>query len=155
MAVNITPTAGVKIQVSAAAPATFNETGYNALTWTDVGGVDDGGEIGDAYEMQSFDSLTDGRIPYRGILDGGTISASLADDPADAGQVLMKAAFDAAKGAAAEKLSYRVIDESSNYTAAQVLVGSWRRQFGGANDLIRRMAEMRVIPGTVAEGTQV
>ena len=154
MAVTLTPTAGVKIQVSAAAPATFDKAGFEALTWTDVGGFDNAGEMGDGYEAQNFDSLTDGRIPYRGILDGGSVDANMADDPADEGQVIMKAAFDAAKGSSTELLSYRVIDQSNNYTAGQAMVVTWRRNFGGANDVIRRSAQLRLIPGTIVEDTE-
>lgn len=153
MAVTLTPTAGVVVEVSATAPASFDKTGYEAVTYTAVGGFDNVPEIGDAYEMQQFDSVTDGRIPYRGILDGGGGDVNMADDPTDAGQILMKAAFDAAKGSTAEKLTYRIRDENGNYTAAQVLVGGWRRTYGGANDIIRRMAAIQTIPGTIVEDT--
>lgn len=153
MAVTLTPVAGVVVEVSAAAPATFNETGYNALTFTAVGGFDNVPSLGNAYEEQAFDSVTDGRIPYRGILDPGGGEFGMADDPTDAGQVILKAAFDAAKGSAAEKISMRIRDEAGNYTAAQVMVSTWRRSYGGAQDIIRRTVNVRAIPGTVAEGT--
>ncbi|MDG4650115.1 hypothetical protein P6F26_16830 [Roseibacterium sp. SDUM158017] len=151
MAVTLTPTAGVIVEVSAADPATFDKAGYNALTYTAVGGFDNIGEIGDGYEAQAFDSITDGRIPYRGILDAGEIDANMADDVTDAGQVILKAAFDAAKGATEEVISMRVRDQSGNYTACQIMVVTWRRAFGGANDIIRRAAQLRIIPGTVVE----
>ena len=154
MAVTLTPVAGVLVEVSAAAPATFDETGYNALTFTPVGGFDQVPDLGDAYEDQSFDSVTDGRIPYRGILDPGGGEFGMADDPADAGQVILKGAFDAAKGSAAEKISMRIRDETGAYTAAQVMVSSWRRSYGGSNDIVRRNVTIRAIPGTVTEGTE-
>lgn len=154
MAVTLTPTAGVLVQVSAADPATFNAAGYEALTWTNVGGFDNIGEIGDGYEMQNFDSITDGRLKYRGILDAGEIEANMADDPADAGQVILKAAFDAAKGSTGEVISLRIIDQSDNYTACQIKVGTWRRNYGGANDVIRRAAMLAVEPGSVVEATE-
>ena len=152
MAVNLTPVAGQVVEVSATAPATFDVTGYNALTYTEVGGFDTIASFGDAYEMQTFDSISEGRIPYRGIQDGGGGEMSMADDPADAGQILLKAAFDAAKGSTAEKISVRIRDESDNYIAMQCLVGSWSLEFGGANDIKRRMTELRSIPGTIVEG---
>jgi hypothetical protein len=151
MAVTLTPTAGVIVEVSAADPATFDKAGYNALSWSAVGGFDNIGEIGDGYEMQSFDSITDGRIKYRGILDAGEIDANMADDPTDAGQVILKAAFDAAKGSTEEVISLRIRDEGGFYTAMQVKVGTWRRAYGGANDVIRRAAQLAVEPGSVVE----
>lgn len=154
MAVTLTPVSGVLVEVSAAAPATFDETGYNALTFTAVGGFDQVPDIGDGYEEQVFDSVTDGRIPYRGILDPGGGEFGMADDPADAGQIILKAAFDAAKGSVGERISMRIRDETGNYTAAQVMVSNWRRSYGGAQDIIRRQVNIRAIPGTVAEGNE-
>ena len=154
MAVTLVPIAGMTIEVSAAAPATFDETGYNALTYTAVGGFDTIPDLGGAYEDQSFDSITEGRIPYRGIRDAGGGEVSMADDTADAGQIILKAAFDAAKGSSGEKISYRVRDENGDYTAAQILVGGWRVVGGGANDIKRRSATIRIIPGTVVEGNE-
>jgi len=155
MAVTLTPVAGVLVEVSAAAPATFDEAGYNALTYTSVGGFDQVPDFGNRYEDQQFDSITDGRIPFRGILDPGGGEAGMADDPADAGQVILKAAFDAAKGSAAARISMRIRDETGNYTAMQVHVSSWARSYGGANDIVRRSVTIRAIPGTVAEGNEV
>lgn len=151
MATTLTPTAGSTVAVSAAAPATFDTTGYGALTFTTVNGFDTIGAIGDGYEVQNFDSITDGRIPYRGIRDGGSIEANMADMPADAGQVILKAAFDAAKGSAGEKISVKITDPNSKETYAQVIVSEWRRNYGGANDVIRRQATLVTIPGTIVE----
>lgn len=151
MAVNLTPTAGVIVEVSADDPATFDKAGYNALTYTAVRGFDNIGEIGDGYEAQAFDSITDGRIPYRGILDAGEVDANMAADDTDAGQVILKAAFDAAKGSTEEVISMRVRDENGNYTACQFMVVTWRRVYGGSSDIIRRAAQLRIIPGSVVE----
>jgi len=155
MAVTLTPTAGVLVQVSDDVPATFDAAGYEAVTWTNVSGFETVPNIGDGYEMAQFDSVTDGRIPYRAIQTGGDAQdINIADDPEDPGQILMKAAFDAAKGSTAERLAFRIMDQNDNYTAAQVLVGTWERQFGGASDIIRRMATVQSIPGTIVEATE-
>lgn len=153
MAVTLVPVAGQVVEVSATAPSAFTETAYNVPTYTAVGGFDNIANFGDAYEMQTFDSVAEGRIPYRGIQDGGGGEMSMADDPADPGQILLKAAFDAAKGSTAEKITVRIRDENDNYIAFQAIVGSWGLQFGGANDVKRRMAELRAIPGSIVEGS--
>ncbi len=145
------PTSGATMSVSAAVPATITEAGYTALTWTPVAGFDNMGEIGDEYEVGTFDSITEGRIKYRSILDAGQIDASPLDQPADPGQVILKAAFDAAKGSAAETISIRIEDESGTGTYARAIVSTWRRVYGGAGDLQLRRAVLPIVPGSVVE----
>lgn len=150
MAITLNPTAGTKVYVSAGAPATFTTAGYTALTWTEVKGFSNVGEIGNSREVQNFDSLTDGRIKYLGIADPGQIDASMADLPADPGQMIMKTASDA-PGTAANVLSLRIEGPNAKGTYAQVLVGGWRRAFGGANDVQMRMSALPIVAGTVVE----
>lgn len=151
MPVNLRPTAGVRFYVSADAPATFDAAGYAALTWTEVAGFDNLGEVGDEYEVGTFDSLTDGRLKYRAINDAGQYEGTPVDDPADPGQIVIKAAFDAGKGTPAEKLSTRAEDEAGIGTYAQTIVSGWKRVYGGASDLQRRRMMMPITPGTTVE----
>lgn len=152
MALTLTPVAGIVVEVSAAAPATFDEAGYNLLTWTAFDDYDNVPSLQAGYEMQNFDGVRTGRIPFRGIKAGRVETFRVPDNPADGGIVIAKAAYDAAKGSAAEKMSIRVRDENDNYEAAQVLVGNFSAIYGGANDLKNREIEIGVIPGTEAEG---
>lgn len=151
MPVEIRPTAGTCVFVSTGVPATFDAAGYAALTWVEVGGFDNIGEIGDMDEVGNFDSIKDGRIKYRSINDPGQIDGSPADVPADPGQILIAAAKAAGRGTPAEKLSYRVEDEAGIGSYAQVIVSSWKRAYGGAVDLQTRNMVMPVIAGTIVE----
>ena len=152
MALNLRPTAGSKVYAVAAAPATFDATGYAALTWdTEVGGFDQVPEMGNAYESGTFDAVASGRHKYRAILDPGDEDVSFADIPDDPGQIVLKAAFDAPRGGAGETISIKIEDEAGYGTYARVKVSRWRRAYGGAVDLIMRNSQFMVEPGTVVE----
>ncbi len=151
MAITLRPSAGVKMYVSTGVPATINAAGYAALTWTEVEGATNGGEIGDQMEVQNFDSLAEGRLKYRGISDPGQIDLSLADMPTQAGQVIMRNAFVAARGSAGETISVRIEDATTRGTYCRAMVAGWRRVYGGANDVQMRSAMMPLIAGTIVE----
>ena len=94
-AVNVILSVGTVISVSAAQPATENQAGYEALTWSVVGEVTDVGESGGTAQITSFTPVASGVVNKRkGSIDYGTMSLSIAKDVADAGQVLLKAGFD-------------------------------------------------------------
>lgn len=151
MPITLRPTAGTKVYASAAAPATINAAGYAALTWTEVQGFSRVGEVGDSMEVGNFDSLVDGRIKYRSISDPGQLDASMADLPADPGQIILKTAFAAGRGAAGETISLRVEDASAKGTYMRVMVAGWRRVYGGATDVQLRNAALPIIAGTIVE----
>lgn len=85
--------AGTSLKVSASAPATFDATGYNALTFTTVGEVVDLGEFGREYNLITHNPIaTRGTQKLKGSFNEGSISLQLGLDTDDAGQVLLKAA---------------------------------------------------------------
>lgn len=151
MAIQLTPSAGAKLYVSAAAPATNDAAGYSALTWTQVKGLDQLGEFGRAYEVGTFDSLDEGRIKYRSILDEGEIDATPADLPDDPGQVIVAAAANAARGSAGEVISFRAEAESGAGVYGQCMVSTWKRQFGGATGIVLRRMIAPIVAGTTVE----
>lgn len=154
MSVTLTPVAGIVIEVCATEPATYDETGYNALSWTAFNDYDNVPSIFGGYEMQTFAGIRTGNIPYRGQRVGRTETFNVPDDDTDAGLTIVDAAFDAAKGSTAEKMSIRVRDENNKYEAAVVLVGNNTAIYGGSNDVKRREIEIGVIPNTEARGTE-
>lgn len=85
--------AGASIKISAGAPATYDATGYNALTFTTVGEVVDLGEFGREYNLITHNPIaTRGTQKLKGSFNEGSISLQLGLDTDDAGQVLLKAA---------------------------------------------------------------
>ena len=83
------------LSVSAAAPATYDASGYGALTWTDVGEASEIPEFGAAYSPVTFTPLKTGIVnKFHGELNYGSITVPLGYDSADAGQIILLAALD-------------------------------------------------------------
>lgn len=85
--------AGTSLKVSASAPATFDATGYNALTFTTVGEVVDLGEFGREYNLITHNPIaTRGTQKLKGSFNEGAVTLQLGLDTDDAGQILLKTA---------------------------------------------------------------
>lgn len=70
-----------------------NQAAYEALTYTEVGVVEDLGEFGDESEAITFTSLSDNRVQkLKGPRDAGTFTVVVGQDPTDAGQDVMVSA---------------------------------------------------------------
>ena len=107
------------MSVSAALPATFDDTGYEALTWTEVGELGEIPDHGPAHATVTFTRLKDGIVnKYHGELNFGSISVPMAYDPADAGQTILKAARKS-KDEIAFKIEYS--DGAIEYTGGKVM----------------------------------
>lgn len=83
--------AGTTFGVSAAAPATYNEAGYEALTFTDVGEVSDLGDLpARVYEIVSWRNIANrGESKAKGGYTLGSQTITVGIDPDDAGQTLI------------------------------------------------------------------
>lgn len=83
---------GSKVSLVAGLPATFDSAGYDALTFVEIKGIVDVGEIGDQQNDIAIDTLV-GRVEHvNGSSDLGEIAVSYSFIDADAGQVLVRAA---------------------------------------------------------------
>jgi len=85
--------AGTTIEVSASLPATFDDTGYAALSYTNVGEVTAIGSFGQSAALVTHNPL-DSRVTVKrkGSYNYGTLTLEMARDPADAGQTILVAA---------------------------------------------------------------
>ena len=87
--------AGSTLGVSASAPATFDDAGYDALTYTLVGEITDLGEFGKVYNRVDHLPLASrGIVKRKGSYDNGSMTIVCALDNDDAGQTIMQAAAD-------------------------------------------------------------
>lgn len=88
--------AGTVLAISATAPATYDETGYEALTWTSIGEVGDLGDIPLAvHEMVTWRNIANrGPSKAKGVYDFPDQTITLGYDPDDAGQALLDTAID-------------------------------------------------------------
>lgn len=84
--------AGTVLSVCASAPATYNQAGYEALTWTEAGEVDNLGEFGRVYELLTRKPLASrGTVKRKGSYDEGNLPLQLSYDKNDAGQTILLA----------------------------------------------------------------
>src|SRR5215210_8942445 len=92
---DITTASGTKIYVSSAAAAASVDTQaeFEALTWVEVGLVEDVGEFGDESNPVTFAALGDARVRRsKGARDAGILSITCGWDTADVGQIKLIAA---------------------------------------------------------------
>ncbi|TXI87762.1 MAG: hypothetical protein E6Q40_04500 [Cupriavidus sp.] len=89
-----TTAAGSALAMSAAAPATEDATGYAALTFTEIGQIEQIGAVGAVYAKVEFTPLKGAKQKHKGSVDYGSLQPSMAHDPTDAGQTLLRTAAD-------------------------------------------------------------
>lgn len=120
---------GTELKVSAAKPATEDQTGYDALTWTEIGGVISIPERGDAVEDVSEPTLKDGRVEhFNGAKDGGVLEIPIKHIEGDAGQAILIA------GAGSNTVhSIQEIDIDGTATFYHGRIQSLRRREGTPN----------------------
>lgn len=87
-----TTAANSTLAISAAAPATKDAAGYAALTYTEIGGIDKIGPIGASFAKVEFQPLKGPKDKHKGSYDSGSLNPSMAYDPDDAGQALLRTA---------------------------------------------------------------
>lgn len=84
--------AGTSIAVSIAAPATHDEAGFSALTFTNIGEIVSSGEKGGAAALVTHAPLDERTVKkFKGSVNYGSYALSLGLDLADAGQILLNA----------------------------------------------------------------
>lgn len=124
--------ATLALAATSAAPATFDEAGYSALVWTNVGEITNIGELGIEYTTVTHMPLSQrGASKRKGSFNNGTLNPSLAWDPADAGQILMADAL-----ATDDPWPMRVTLQDGTGFYFMGLVMSYRPNVGGVDDAV-------------------
>lgn len=131
--------AGTILSVSTDLPATFDEAGYEALSWEVVGEITTIPQFGAEASMGTHNPIGDRYTKkYKGSINAGSQTIDMALDDDDAGQLIM---IDHAEGAAidddvAVKLEYPY-GAVRYYTAK---VGSFQETPGGVDDYLTASA---------------
>lgn len=87
--------AGTKVGISAVLPATYNVAGYGALTFVNIGNIEDGGEHGREYAEVTFNPIdTRGTQKFKGSFNEGSKTLSIGYNSDDAGMIVLKTALD-------------------------------------------------------------
>ena len=85
---NAQTAAGVEFYIGAAAPATYDKAGYEAVTWVKVGEISNiGGDVGRMYNLATFALLeARGIVKRKGGYNNGSATIEYAYYRTDAGQ---------------------------------------------------------------------
>lgn len=131
MASNVQTSAGTTIGISAGLPATNDQAGYEALTFTTVGEVTDAGEFGREYNLVTHNPLaTRATVKRKGSYNDGAMNLTLGRDVSDAGQTLLQTASDSDDNHAIE---VTLQDGAKFYFQAQVM--SYRTNIGSVDQI--------------------
>jgi len=126
--------AGTAISVSIAAPATHDDAGFAALTYTLIGEIVTTGTKGPSVALVTHSPLDKRAIQkYKGTVNYGTYSMGLGLDIADAGQVLLKAGADGAQIDVVH--SFKEVKQNGNIEYYRAVIMSFDRA-GGGNDAV-------------------
>ena len=85
--------AGTEIHIGAAAPATFDKAGYEAVTWTKIGETSNIPQFGKLFNLVTFNPLGQrGTIKRKGSFNLGSTEIEYGYDRDESGQVEVVAA---------------------------------------------------------------
>lgn len=140
--------AGTVVSVSAATPATFDSTGYAALTWTVVGNIEDGGEHGREYAEVTFNPIdTRGTRKFKGSFNEGSKALSLAYDSDDAGMVILKTALNSDAD-----FSFKVAYPGGDIDYFQAKVLTLTKATGGVDTMRMAAVSLSITTNTAGVG---
>ena len=140
--------AGSTLKVSAGTPATFDGTGYAALTWTTVGEVTSIPEFGREYNLVTHSPInTRATVKLKGSYNEGQVSLSLGLDTDDAGQILLKTA----SGSDAN-YSFQVTTQNGDKYYFQAQVMSFKTNVGGVDDVTSATVMLEITSNSAGVG---
>ena len=132
--------AGTKLFISSAAPATYNQTGFAALVWTEIGEVSEMGEFGRQYNLVTFNTLGDRRtVKRKGSYNDGTIACQMARVPDDAGQKILTTAVNSDNS---YSIKIKLQDGTVFYTTAQVM--SYTTNIGNVDQITSATVNLEI-----------
>ena len=137
---DIVSSVGTTVSVSVTAPATYDATGFAALTWSACGQLSDLPAFGAEAALATHTPLKTGIVEKRrGSLNYGSVTLTMALSDADTGQVILAAKGAAIAGANASiSVKVALVNGDIQYFTAQVM--SFKTNVGNADAIT--MAEV-------------
>ena len=137
---DVVSSVGTIVSVSANAPATYNETGFAALTWSACGELAELPAFGAEAALATHTPLATGIVAKRrGSLNYGSVALTMAVSDADTGQTVLQDAAEAAAGTDAQvSVKVVLVNGETQYFTAQVM--SYKVNVGNADAIT--MAEV-------------
>lgn len=137
---DIVSSVGTVVSVSTSAPATYNATGFGALTWATCGELAELPSFGAEAALATHTPLATGIVAKRrGSLNYGSVALTMAVSEDDAGQTILQDAAEAAAGTdALVSVKVVLVNGEIQYFTAQVM--SYKVNVGNADAIT--MAEV-------------
>jgi len=140
---NVFTSSGTTYAISAGEPATYDQAGFAALTYTDVAEVTDMGEYGASFEVVSHNPLATRRtVKRKGTVNDGAMSLQLGRDPSDAGQAILIAGVDGAGIDVVHSHKVTLQDGTIQYFTGQIY--SYTTNVGSANQIVSAAATVEL-----------
>lgn len=149
-----TARASFSISTTNAAPATFDSTGYAALTYSAVCPLESLGSFGTSYDAVTFDDICTGvRQKIKGINDNGDLEVVFGYDDTNAGQGYIETA---ANDEGVDDWHFKVTlpnkqnssgDDAIMYFSGKVMSNVVAA--GGANDVVKRNVTIAITTAIV------
>lgn len=134
---------GVVLSVVADLPATFDEAGYAALTWVEVGELIDLPEYGPTVTVVESNPLKTGITEkYAGFTNFGSVSLGLEWDLEDAGQTILAAAINPGGAFVPHSFQVEYNDGTVEYFHGGVF--SYTRSAGSANSMVGSTVQVEI-----------
>lgn len=140
--------AGTTVGISASAPATFDAAGYAALTFTNIGNIEDGGSHGRTYAEVTFNPIDNrGTQKFKGSFNEGNKTLSVGLNSDDAGMVLLKAAL-----LLDTDYSFKVTYQNGDVDYFQAKVMSLSKGTGSVDSIVMATIELAITTSSTGVG---
>lgn len=140
---NVLSSSGTLYAVSAGTPATYDQAGFEALVFSDVGEVTNLGEFGASFSVVSYTSLSTAVVVKRkGSKNNGSLNMTIGRDPTDAGQALLKSGSDGANSSLVYSHRVTFNDGSIQYFTGQIF--SYNTTVGEADSIVNASALVEI-----------
>lgn len=127
--------AGATLAVVAAQPATEDQAGYEALTYTNVGEISDMGAFGAVYELVTFNDIGSRKTrKFKGTVNYGSMQLTIGRDPSDAGQTVLIEGTDGTEIDTVHSFKATLQDGEVQYFQGKLM--SYDTQVGAANNIV-------------------
>lgn len=137
---NVFTSAGSVISHAAGVPATYDKTGFEALTFVDIGEVTAIPEFGRLYSLVTHVALADRQtVKRKGSFNDGSTTIQYAIDESDTGQADVEALIDSDVSQ-----SFRIVLQSGRYIYFIAQIMSNPINIGSVDDITTKSMQIEI-----------
>lgn len=140
--------AGTTVGITASTPATFDAVGYAALTFTNVGNIEDGGSHGRTYAEVTFSPIDSrGTQKFKGSFNEGNKTLSVGLNSDDAGMIILKSALNSDAD-----FSFKVLYQNGDVDYFRAKVMSLSKATAGVDSIVMASIELAITTNSAGVG---